>query len=299
MARQRKAHSKQRPMRGLALAILLALGVGAVLLQTAPNIKQAFNPVRSAASDQLVGGGGASWFARVTGQTARNERIKALEAEVRDLARWRAAAISMSERLESYETILNIQGEPPVQGVTARIIAESDGPFADTLLANAGKSQGIEAGFIALNEGGLVGRVVQLGQRSSRILVVTDFNSRVPVMGEASGVRAIMYGGRDGIGALEDLPEIDQFQPGERILTTGEGGVFPRGLVAGFAQKRGSNWRVAYAMARGEAGFVRLVPPARIPTPEEAPLIEEAEGDVLVSEATTAQEPPPARRAGQ
>ena len=299
MARQRKAISKQRPMRGLALAILIALGVGVVLLQTAPSIKQAFNPVRAAASDQLVGGGGASWFAKMTGQTARNERIKSLEAEVRDLARWRAAAISMSERLESYEKILNVQGEPPVQGVTARIIAESDGPFADTLLANAGRSQGIGIGFIALNEGGLVGRVVQLGQRSSRILVVTDFNSRVPVMGEASGVRAIMYGGRDGIGALEDLPEIEQFKPGERILTTGEGGVFPRGLVAGFAEKRGASWRVAYAMERGEAGFVRLVPPARIPTPEEEPIIEEAKDDVLVSEAITAQEPPPARRAGQ
>lgn len=297
MARQRKTLTKRRPMRGLALSILIALGVGMVLLQTAPAIKQAFNPVRAAASDQLVGGGGASWLAKVTGQTARNARVKELEAEVRDLARWRAAAISMAERLESYESILNVQGEPPVQGVTARIIAESDGPFADTLLANAGKTQGIEAGFVAVNEGGLVGRVVQLGQRSSRILVVTDFNSRVPVMGEASGVRAIMYGGRDGIGALDDLPEIDQFKPGERILTTGEGGVFPRGVVAGYAEKRGANWRVAYAMKEGAAGFVRLVPPASIPTPEEEPVLAPTE-DTIVADAA-GQDTAPARLAGQ
>ncbi|HCX10854.1 MAG TPA: Rod shape-determining protein MreC, partial [Hyphomonas sp.] len=45
-----------------------------------------------------------------------------------------------------------------------------------------------------LNEGGLVGRVIQLGEYSSRILLITDFNSRVPVMGEVSGVRAIHYG---------------------------------------------------------------------------------------------------------
>lgn len=299
MARATKTISTRRPMRGLAYAILIALGVGVVLLQTAPSIKQAFTPVRTAASDQLVGGGEANWFADFTGQTARNARITELEAEVRDLARWRAAAISMAQRLESYETILNLQGEPPVQGVTARIIAESDGPFADTLLANAGKTQGIEPGFVAINEGGLVGRVIQLGQRSSRILVVTDFNSRVPVMGELSGVRAIMYGGRDGIGALEDLPEADQFSAGERILTTGEGGVFPRGVVAGFAQKRGNDWRVTYAMKRGEAGFVRLVPPARIPTPEDDP-VTETEDSANISDVGVASETAGAARlAGQ
>lgn len=294
MGRQRKTTTQRRPMRRLAFGIFMALGFGLVLLQTAPSIKAAFTPVRTSASDQLVGGGGASWFARLTGQltgrTARNARIKELEAEVRDLARWRAAAVSMAERMEAYEEILNLMGEPPAQGVTARIVAESNGPFADTLLANAGKSHGIETGFVAVNEGGLVGRVVQLGQRSSRILVVTDFNSRIPIMGEASGVRAILYGGRDGIGALEDRPEIDAFMEGERILTSGEGGVFPRGLLAGYAVQRGDDWRVDYAMKRGAAGFVRLVPPLRIPTPEDEPVIDEAD-------LANAEETSPADRA--
>lgn len=275
MRRQRRISQKRRPMRGLGLSILMALGLGLVLLQTAPSIRQAFTPVRTAASDQLVGNGGASWFARISGQAARQEKVRALEAEVRELSQWQAAAITMAERLEAYERILNLQGEPPVLGVTARIIAESDGPFSETLLANAGRQHGIETGFIAVNESGLVGRVIQLGERSSRILAVTDFNSRLPVMGEVSGVRAIMYGGRDGLGALTDRPEEHLFIAGERILTTGEGGVFPRGIVTGYAEPRGNNWRVSYAMKEGAAGFVRLVPPIRIPTPEEVPVIEE------------------------
>ena len=211
---------------------------------------------------------------------------------MRELEQWRAAAVSMAARMEAYESILNVQGEPPAQGVTARIVAESDGPFANTLLANAGQSHGIENGFIAVNEGGLVGRVVQLGNRSSRILVVTDFNSRVPVMGEVSGVRAIMYGGRDGIGALVDRPELQDFQEGERVLTTGEGGVFPRGIVAGYAGKRGDTWRVGYAMERGVAGFVRLLPPLRIPTPEEDPITDNVladdDGERLIVDGGTA-----------
>lgn len=274
MAGQTRSGTRRRPMRGLSLGILLALGLALVLLQTAPRIAAAFDPVRAATSDQLAGRGGPSWFDRVTGQTARAERVAELEAEVRDLARWRAAAISMAERLESYEVILNAQGEPPARGVTARIVAESDGPFAETLLANAGRVQGVEEGFIAVNEAGLVGRVIHLGERSSRILTVTDFNSRVPVLGEASGVRAIMHGGREELGALSDRPEADTFFESERILTSGEGGVFPRGIVAGRAVARGDDWRVRFAMKDGGEGFVRLVPPAAILKPEENPVLE-------------------------
>ncbi|MEL7451832.1 MAG: rod shape-determining protein MreC [Pseudomonadota bacterium] len=257
-------------MRGLSLSILLAIGLGLVLLQTAPSIKQRFNPVRTATNDQIASGGGIGWLGRITGEATRDRRIVELEADVRELSRWRAAAISMAERLEAYETILNLQGEPPARGVTARIVAESDGPFSETLLANAGQAQGVEPGFVAVNEGGVVGRVIELGERSARILVVTDFNSRVPVLGEVSGARAIMYGGRDGYGVLTDLPEAGGFDPNERILTSGEGGVFPRGLVAGRAVLRGgNNWRVAFAMKEARAGFVRLIPPASIPKPED------------------------------
>lgn len=298
MSRMRQTKFNKRPMRGLALGIFLALGGALVLLQTAPSIRAAFLPVQAAASDQLVGNGKASWLARVTGQTARNERIEALETEVRELSRWQSVAISMAERLEAYEQILNMVGEPPVNSITARVIAESNGPFADTLLANAGQSHGIEIGSVATNEGGLVGRVVQFGQRSSRILVVTDFNSRVPVMGETSGVRAIMYGGRDGRGVLEDRPETDQFIEGERILTTGEGGLYPRGIVAGFALKRNNDaWRVNFAMRTGSTGYVRLVPPVRIPTPEEAPPLENTGGEV--SEIKVSEIGPAVRLAGQ
>lgn len=276
MARQKQAGSRKRPMRGLGLAILLALGFALVLLQTAPRIADTFIPVRTATSDQIAGRSGNGWLARITGQVAREARIRELEAEVRDLARWRAAAVSMAARMEAYEEILNVQGEPPVRGVTARIAAESDGPFAETLLANAGRAQGVEAGFVAVNEAGLVGRVIQLGERSARILSVTDFNSRIPVMGEASGVRAIMYGGREEYGTLADRPEDDDFIEGERVLTSGEGGVFPRGLVAGRAVGRGNTWRVAFAMQTARAGFVRLLPPATIPKPEDEPVIDES-----------------------
>lgn len=264
----------QRPMRRLGLSVVLAVALGLLLMQTAPGIREWFNPVRTVASDQLAASARPGILSRITGSSAKDERIAELEREVRDLERWRAAAISMAERLETFEEILNVMGEPPKRGVTARVAAETNGPFAETYLADAGSRNGVRDSWIALNEGGLVGRVTRVGERSSRILLVTDFNSRVPIMGEQSGLRGITYGGRDGLGVITDVPERDDFVPGERILTSGEGGVFPRGLVAGYALQRGADWRVKFAMSDSRGGYVRLIPKLEIPKPEDNPVVE-------------------------
>lgn len=267
----RLGRSGQRPQKRSAKRLILGVFIFAagalILAQSAPQIRGVFDPVRTGVGDQLGARDGISPIAWITGQGKRERRIHELEAEVRDLSRYKAAAISMAERLEAYENILNLMGEPPPRGVTARVSAENDGPFAQTILANAGRAQGVEPGSIALNEGGLVGRVIQLGDHSSRILLVTDFNSRVPVMGEVSGVRAILFGGRDGLGSLTDMPERDSFIEGERILTSAEGGAFPRGLVVGEARQSGDDWRVKFSMAERDGGYVQMVPPPVIDTP--------------------------------
>lgn len=272
MASGLRSSRQKKPMRRLALGIFLAIGVALMLAQTAPQIANMFNPVRTSVNDQVVGNTETFGFwAKITGQAQRENRIRELEREVRDLSRWQAAAISMVERMETYENILNLQGEPPATGVTARVVAESDGPFSETLLANAGQNQGVEGDFVAVNEAGLVGRVIGLGERSSRILLITDFNSKVPVLGEVSGARAIMQGGRDRYGLLTDLPEDAGFVAGERMLTSGEGGTFPRGILVGRAAAASREWRVILAKDDVQSGFVRLLPSQDIPTPEEAP----------------------------
>lgn len=268
---------KKRPMRRLAFGAVLALFALLVAVQTSPQIAAMFDPVRNAATDRLAGNKGPGLWARLTGAEAREKRIRELEAEVRELARYKAAALSMAERLEAYEEMLNLLGEPPQRGVTARVIAESNGPFSESMLANAGRAQGIEKGAVAINEAGLVGRVVSLGEYSSRILLVNDFASRVPVMGEVSGLRAMLYGGRDGMGTLKDMPERGEFIVGERVLTTGEGGAFPRGIVTGYVHRTGDNWRVEFAKDKARGGFIRLIPPRSIPVPTSEPDLEDPE----------------------
>ncbi len=274
MARMRGKRLKGRPLRRYALFIALAGLFGVLLLQTSPRLRAMIDPARTAAADQLASSARPGLWDQITGKAARDEKIRELEAEVRELTRYRSVAISMASRLETYEDMLNIMGEPPVRGVTARITSETNGPFREAILVNAGSLQGVEDGAYAENEGGLVGRVVQLGERSSRVLLVTDFNSRVPVMGEASGMRAILYGDRDDLGTLTDLPERGEFILGERVLSSGEGGIFPRGIVVGEVVKRGGNKRVDFGMTRSRGGFVRLMPSMQIPKPEDFPVDE-------------------------
>ncbi len=260
--------SRRRPLRRYGFFIAVAGLIALLLLQTSPRLSEQIEPVRTAASDQMFHMSKPSLIDRVTGASKRERRIFELETRVRELAQYEALALSMAERLEVYEDILNMQGEPAGAEVTARIMAEADGPFAEALLANAGRLNGVEEGYYAENDGGLVGRVVQVGKRSARILKITDFNSRVPVMGESSGLRAIMFGGRDGAGQLTDQPESGAFIDGERILTSGEGGMFPRGVVIGRVIGGGDEPRVELAMSRGQLSYVRLKPSARILPPE-------------------------------
>ena len=226
MARSGRSAQKgvRRSPKRLVLGVLIFGFAALIVAQSAPQISQFFNPVRASVGDRLGGGEQIGLWARLTGRAAQEQRIRELEAQVRDLSRYKAAAISMADRLEAYEEILNLLGEPPARGVTARVTSESEGPFAQTLLANAGRSQGVEPGSVAMNEGGLVGRVT-------------------------------------------DLPERSDFIEGERILTSSEGGAYPRGLVVGEVHKSGNDWRVKYAMSDGSSGYVQLIPPPTVERP--------------------------------
>lgn len=269
MARSGRSSQKSGARR-VTLGILLFGAFALIVAQSAPQISQFFVPARTTISDRIGAPADTSFWAQISGQSERERRIRELENEVRDLARYKAAAISMAERMEAYESILNLMGEPPERGVTARITTVVDGPFAQTVLANAGRLQGVAPGAIAMNEGGVVGRVTQLGDRSSRILLISNYQSQLPALGEVSGVRAVMQGKDRDRGVLKDLPEEAEFIEGERILSSGEGGAFPRGFVVGTVTKQGNDWIVKLAMREHSSGYVRMIAPPEIvePLPE-------------------------------
>ena len=84
-----------------------------------------------------------------------------------------------------------------------------------------------------LTEAGLIGRVVRAGRSTARLVLVTDFSSRVPVVLERSRVRAILQGDNGPLPTLQFLAPTARVAIGERVLTSGDGGLLPAGLVVG------------------------------------------------------------------
>ncbi len=276
MSRLSRRYSQQQP-RFAGRAVIAGIAVsllGLLMIQSSTDVRKSLNDSR-ARMDDLTSQISETATKQVSGLTwifaskASKARITELEAEVRALRQWRDTARAMSQRMVQYEEVLDLMGEPQIGGVTARIVAEHNGPFAQTRLANAGKVHGVSDGFAAVNQHGLIGRVVRAGNRTSRILLVTDYNSRIPVMGRTSLDRALLVGDKTTGARLMHAETPDLIVEGEEWITSGDDGLFERGMTVGFAHRDESGWRLDLAMDRSDVDFVRLVPPPNFVAPEE------------------------------
>jgi rod shape-determining protein MreC len=209
--------------------------------------------------------GGGEWFSSFfTG----SDEVRRLRGENLALLEWRDQAKAMAERLDAYEVLHSVQNETTKGEITARMVSENHGPFSDSGIVNAGKNQGVGADWVVVNQYGLLGRVISLGNNSSRILLLTDGESRIPIMGEVSRGRAILTGDKSEAPHLAHLNTPPIIGEGERILTSGDDGVVPRGIAVGVAGRGpDGKWRVRLNSRQGAADFVRLVPPNNFPPP--------------------------------
>lgn len=162
----------------------------------------------------------------------RSENAR-LRREVARLRAWHATAQALAAENKSFRSMLNFKGPARNSFVTARVIADGRGPFVKSVLVNAGARDGAAKGQAATAFGRLVGRVTLAGARSSRVLLLTDLNSRVPVIVADTRTRAILMGDNSPQPRLGFLPENPGLKPGQRVVTSGHGGVLPPGLPVG------------------------------------------------------------------
>lgn len=159
-----------------------------------------------------------------------NERLRQENA---DLLQWKEKAQRLEARLARYEALLNVQLDPSISYVTGRVIGDTGGPFVETFIVNAGRADGVESGQAVVDSEGLIGRIVAAGEQASRILLLTDLNSRVPVFVEPTRHRAVLAGDNSQWPALEFLPAGSGVMPGDHVVTSGHGGLMPAGLPIG------------------------------------------------------------------
>ncbi|WP_414695422.1 rod shape-determining protein MreC [Phenylobacterium sp.] len=188
---------------------------------------------------------------------SENRRLK---GELSTMRQWRDVAVALKDENERYRTLLGLKLDPPIPMVAARLVTDSRGPFANTRLANSGREKGIKVGNPVMSENGLVGRVIGVTDNASRVLLLTDIASRTPVMIDRTNARAILTGDGGPNPRLDYLRGIDPLKEGDRVLTSGDGGIFPRGLPVGTAVKGlDGRWRVVLASDRAAIDFVRIL----------------------------------------
>jgi rod shape-determining protein MreC len=162
----------------------------------------------------------------------REENI-ILRAENERLLKWQNAARTLLAENRQLQELLGFSPVQDARSVTARVIGDSGGAFVRSVLVNAGAREGVRKGNAALSGKGLLGRVAEVGERSARVLLINDLNSRIPVVIERSRERAILAGDNSVTPRLLYLPITTTVQVGDRIVTSGHGGAFPVGLPVG------------------------------------------------------------------
>jgi len=192
-----------------------------------------------------------------------------LRAENKRLNDWKMIARDLRAQNKALKTLLGYTGDLPPSQITARVIGDAAGPFVRTLIINVGTDRGIKKGNAVISGEGLIGRVIAAGKNSARILLITDINSRVPVLVESSRDRAILTGTNAGQPKLSFLPASADLAEGDRVVTSGHGGVLPAGLPVGTILNAGDGNVLISTFARlDRLEYVRVVVRDKIISPD-------------------------------
>lgn len=199
------------------------------------------------------------------------EENRRLRQDIVQLNQWREVARRFEEENARLRALHNVTLAPKYDYVTAQVIGNSGGALTHTIMVNVGRSRGVQPGAVALDGTGVVGRVLALGDNAARVLLLTDLSSRVPVMIEGTGkenedgeeediVRAVVVGDNLALPRLEFPTEYEPVKPGQRVVTSSDGGIFPKGLTVGVVERDGEgNFRVRLAADFRRLEFVRIL----------------------------------------
>jgi len=156
-----------------------------------------------------------------------------LSAENERLMEWYQTANRLDSENKALRELLNMKDEAAMAFQSGQIIGDTKTQYSQTILVKLGTDNGIEKGQGVLTHEGLIGRVIESGAQTSRVLLMSDINSRIPVTVEGTQDRAIMAGRNGGDPILDHLPEEHGVLVGQKIVTSGHGGVFPYGVPVG------------------------------------------------------------------
>ena len=188
------------------------------------------------------------------------EQNQELRRELQRMKGWREAALQLEQKNAQLLALNNVKLNPRLAFITGEVMTDSGSPFSQSALVNIGRQDGVRDGSAAVDGLGLVGRIAGVGEVTSRILFLSDVSSSVPVVIIPSGRRAIVRGDNSIVPPLDFLDSEAGVQAGSRVMTSGDGGVFPADILIGqVAIDPQGHFRVRLAADYEKLEFIRVL----------------------------------------
>ena len=256
-----------RPVRRLVIGVLALVLLALFLLWRidSPRIER----FRTAAVDAVVPN--MEWAMAPVTRVARMiedfrsytriyEQNQELRRELQQMRAWREAALQLEQRNAQLLDMARVRLDPQLTHVTGVVMADAGSPYRQSVLLNVGARDGIVDGWAVMDGLGLAGRIAGVGDRSSRVILLTDSNSRVPVIVQPSGQRALISGDNTPLPVLDFVENAETLRPGDRVVSASDGGVFPPGLLVGeIVMATDGRMRVRLAADYGRLDFLRVL----------------------------------------
>lgn len=240
VAQDRRSDDYTGPVGRLLAALLIfaLLGVFLVWRIDSPRIER----LRTQVTDRIVPP--VSWFmAPVDAMVGLATDFRSyqrlvqqnadLKRELQQMKAWREAALQLDQQNAKLLDLNNLRLDPRLTFVTGVVLTDSGSPYRQSVLINVGARDGIRDGWPVMDGIGLVGRISGVGQRTSRVILLSDSNSNIPVTLQPSGERAVLAGDNTMRPPLRFIENPDAVRPGDRVVSSGDGGVFPPDLLVG------------------------------------------------------------------
>jgi rod shape-determining protein MreC len=236
----------------LPLAVLFVLAVALVLIGKAQS--SLFDRARAHVTDWMAPGlevvhkpfdWVSSWWDNLGDTFNVHEENVRLKAENARLKQWQTYAVTLQARVKRYQLLLHAVPDPALSSVLAHVIGRAKRPFLETMILDAGKAEGVKPGQAVIDTRGMIGRIFLAGEHTSWVILLSDLNSRIPVISEPGHAQAILTGDNAKAPALETLAQGAVVHEGDQVVSSGDGGILPPGLPIGTVVADGGGFRVA------------------------------------------------------
>lgn len=202
----------------------------------------------------------AEMVANFESYTRIYEQNQELRRELQQMKAWKEAAVQLEQQNAKLLAQNQVRLDPKLTSVSGVVLADSGSPFRQSVLLNVGARDGIVDGWATMDGLGLVGRISGVGESTSRVILLTDASSRIPVTIQPSGQKAMLVGDNSSFPPLAFLEAPEQVRPDDRVISSGDGGVFPAGILVGtVVQATDKRFRVRLAADYERLDFLRVL----------------------------------------